>query len=123
MKKKLLFVGGIINVLFTIFHVWLAWQISQITGLSPEIHALMLMLAVGGILMIGFAAYASLFCIRNIFATKLGKITIFFIILIYGSRALEEIVIAPKFSPLIFSVCLVTTFVYLVALTLSQKKE
>ncbi|HPG39622.1 MAG TPA: hypothetical protein PLP19_20335 [bacterium] len=122
MKKKLLFVGGIINVLFTIFHVWLAWQISQITGLSSEIHALLLMLAFGGTLMIGFAAYASLFCIQQMLTTRLGKATMILVVLIYSTRALEEIVIAPKFSPLIFSACLVTALVYLLALTLPQKE-
>jgi hypothetical protein len=121
MNKKLLVLGGSINVLFTIFHIWLVWQLSQLTGLSPEIKSLLLMLALGGVLIIGYAAYVSLFCIKDMLTTKLGNTAMILVIVIYTSRAAEEIVLAPKFSPLIFCTCLVTAIIYVLTMVYNRK--
>lgn len=80
--------------------------------MDPNLHALMEMLAVGGTLMIAFATWASLCPSKDMLGTRLGTGTIVFIILIYLSRAVEEIVIAPDFSPLIFGACLLMVAVY-----------
>ncbi len=123
MRKRLLVAGGVINVLFTVFHIWLTWQLTKIAGLTPEIKALLIMLCVGGTTMIGFAAYTSLFCIQNMLTTKLGKATLLFIILIYSSRAVEEIVLEPHFSALIFVTCLITALVYGLVMVLPHEKK
>lgn len=123
MAKRLIFIGGIINVLFTVFHFWLGWQIYSLEGILPGHKALMLMLNTGGILIIGFAAFASLFCMDDLVSTKLGKSTLLLVILIYASRALEEIIISPVFSIVIFASCLAVAAIYALALTATMRKN
>jgi hypothetical protein len=41
----------------------------------------------------------------------------------YASRALEEIVLAPRFSPIIFAVCLLVAIIYLTALIGAKGKS
>jgi hypothetical protein len=123
MSKILIILGGVLNGLFTVFHIWLGWQIYSLQGLLPEHKALMLMLNVGGILLIGFATFASLFCIKDVLTTRLGKATIFLIILLYASRAVEEIIISPGFSLVIFTTCLAVAAIYALALTGTTHKN
>lgn len=113
MNKKLLFVGGLFNGFFTLFHLFLGWQIQGLTSLPPAQQALMQELNIGSVLMIAFAAFASLFCANDLLTTKLGKTALVFIALFYASRAGAEIVLAPRFSLLIFSVCILIALVYL----------
>lgn len=115
MTKKLLLIGGIINVIFTVFHFWLGWKIQSVAGLPDDYRPLMTMLNNGGILLIGFAAFASLFCAQEMLSSRLGKATIILIFLVYFSRAVEEIVLSPEFSVLIFVSCLVVAAVYALA--------
>lgn len=116
MNNRLLFVGGILNGFFTIFHIWLGWQIQMMPGLSSDHRALMQMLNVGGILILAFATFVSLWCKRDLITTGLGKTTMILIALFYASRALEEIVLAPSFSPLIFGICLAVSIVYILVM-------
>ena len=81
------------------------------------------MLNTGGILIIGFAAFASLFCIDDLVSTSLGKTTLLLIILIYASRALEEIIISPAFSIVIFISCLAVSAIYTLALVETKHKN
>lgn len=123
MIKKMLLVGGIINVIFTIFHFWLGWQIYSLEGILPGHKALMFMLNAGGILIIGYAAFASLFCIDDLVSTKLGKSTLLLAIFIYASRALEEIIISPAFSIVIFDSSLAVAAIYALALAGVMRKN
>ncbi|HAE59238.1 MAG TPA: hypothetical protein DCG54_06955 [Anaerolineae bacterium] len=116
MSKRLLWAGGGFNVLLMIFHIWLGWQIQLIPDLSPDYKALMQMLNVGVILILVFATYASLFCIRDLLTTGLGKLTMLVIALFYATRAGEEIILAPEFSAVIFGICLIVAVIYLLAL-------
>jgi hypothetical protein len=122
MNKRLLFIGGILNGLFTVFHVLLGWQIHLTPGLSLQHRVLMQMLNVGGILMVAFATVVSLFYTRDLIGTGLGKATMILIALFYTSRAVEEVVLAPDFSPLIFGVCLIVAIVYGLAIAGTIRK-
>lgn len=46
--------------------------------------------------------------------TKLGRLVLLFVFLLYGSRAVEEIIISTRFSPVIFVVCALLAGLYLV---------
>ncbi len=116
MSKRLLFIGGVMNGFFTLFHIWLGWQIQILPELSPDYKALLQMLNVGVTLTIAFATCVSFFCARDLLTTGLGKTTLGLIALFYASRAAEEIVLAPSFSPLIFGLCLAVALVYLLAI-------
>lgn len=122
MSKRLLLVGGCLNAFFTVFHIWLGWQIHILPELSPDIEALMQMLNVAGILTIAFAAFASFFCMDDLLSTSLGRATIILVVLYYATRAVEEIILAPQFSPVIFGVCLLVAMVYLLVIAGTVRK-
>jgi hypothetical protein len=78
----------------------------------------MAMLNAGGTLMIVFFAAASFACASDLLATRLGKMVLALVSLLYDSRAVEEIVIAPRFSVVIFGVCVIIALIYLSLLLL-----
>ena len=121
MNKVLILAGGGLNALFAVLHVWLGWEIHLIRTLPPGYKALMEMLNVGGTIFIAFFAYTSFFCLRDLLGTALGKAVLFVAFLLYTSRAIEEVIIAPRFSPLIFVPCLIVGAVYLVVLVKSER--
>ena len=116
MKQTLLVIGGGLNVLFGLLHIWLGWQFHRATHLAPDDRALMEMLNVGAILFVFFFAYASFFCKREMLTTGLGKAVLVLILLMYLSRAIEEVILSPAFSIVIFATCLLVVGVYLAAI-------
>jgi hypothetical protein len=122
MSKRLLLIGGVFNALFTIFHIWLGWQIQLIPDLLPDYKALMQMLNVGVVLVIAFATFASLLCTHDLITTGLGKTTIILIALFYAMRAAEEIVLATEFSPVIFGICLAVAVIYILTIAGTLRK-
>jgi hypothetical protein len=94
-------------------------------GLAPAQRALMLELNTGGVLLVAFAFFASLFCAQDLLTTKLGKTTIILITLFYASRAVEELVLSARFSPIIFGVCLIVAVVYALSILgwLEKRKQ
>lgn len=122
MSKRLLLAGGIFNAFFTVFHIWLGWQIQMLPALLPEYKSLMLMLNVAGILTIAFATFASFFCVDDLLGTGLGRATIVLVVLFYAARAIEEIILAPQFSTVIFSVCLAVAIIYMLAIAGAIRK-
>lgn len=116
MKRTLLTIGGGLNVLFGLLHLWLGWGFHQATHLPPNDHALMEMLNVGAILFVFFFAYVSFFCGKELLTTALGKAVLVLILLMYVSRAIEEIILSPTFSIVIFATCLLVAGVYLAAI-------
>jgi len=116
MKQTLLVIGGGLNVLFGLLHIWLGWEFHRATHLSPDDRALMEMLNVGAILFVFFFAYASFFCGKELLTTALGKAVLALILLMYLSRAVEEVILSPTFSVVIFATCLLVAGVYLAAI-------
>jgi hypothetical protein len=116
MKQTLLVVGGVVNVLFGLLHIWLGWEFHRATHLSPDDRALIEMLNVGAILFVFFFAYASFFCRKELLSTALGKAVLVLILLMYLSRAVEEIILSPTFSIVIFATCLLVVGIYLAAI-------
>jgi hypothetical protein len=121
MTKKLLLIGGIINALFTLFHLYLHYQLYKLKELAAGLYALLLMLNLGGILFILFFTLAFLLYSREVLSTRLGGLTLLFCSLVYGTRALEEIVISPHFSIVIFSTCIVTFFLFLITWIMQKR--
>lgn len=123
MNSILLRIGGAVNAFFVIFHVWLGYLIHTSSGIAAGDRPLLEMLNVGGVLIILLFAVSSLGYAQEILNTKLGRLVLLFIFLFYGSRAAEEIVISPKFSPMIFIVCALLAVLYLVLFYRSAKPE
>jgi hypothetical protein len=117
--RTLLVAGGVLNALFALFHVWLGWRIGA--GGAPEgARGLMLALNAGGTLFIAFFAYAFLARGADLVSTGLGRAALVACLLLYWSRAVEEIVWF-RFSPAIFAACLIAGAVPAALLALSRR--
>ncbi|HLP46441.1 MAG TPA: hypothetical protein VK469_10860 [Candidatus Kapabacteria bacterium] len=114
MTKRLLLIGGIVNAIFTLFHFYLHYQLYKLKSLPANLYALLLMLNLGGILIILFFTLAFLVYSREVLTTKLGGLALLFCSIFYGTRALEEIILSPRFSIVIFSSCIITSLLFLV---------
>ena len=113
MNRVLLRIGGVANALFVVFHVWLGYQIHTSPGIAAGDRPLMEMLNAGGVLFILLFAISSLCYAQEMLETRLGRLVLLFVFLLYGSRAIEEIVISPQFSAAIFVVCALLAGLYL----------
>lgn len=113
MHRPLLIAGGILNSILAVFHGWLGYRIHLISSVTPDLRALMEMLNAGGTLMIIFFAIGSFGFASDILGTRLGKLFLGFVSVLYLSRAAEEIVLSPRFSPVIFGVCVLIALIYL----------
>jgi hypothetical protein len=111
-SRALLIAGGVINVLFGLFHVWLTWEIAHVSGLSPNIYGLLVALAVGGTMVIFFVAAVTLFCQREMRSTSIGRAVSIFTAAFYLTRVAEEFVLFSSSVP-IAGACALTGAVYL----------
>jgi len=114
MNKILLRIGGVLNAVFVVFHIWLGWVLHTSPAIAAHDRPLMEMLNAGGVLFILLFAWVSLGYTEETLSTRVGRLVLFFVFLLYGSRAIEEIVISPAFSPLIFAACLLVALLHLV---------
>jgi len=116
MKAKLVVIGGAVNALFVLFHIWLGWSLHHGAGLAPGARGLAEMLNLGGALALVFLAYASLACRAEVGSTKLGTAVLGLALAIYATRAAGEFVFSPTPRPAIAGVCAVVAALYLTAL-------
>jgi hypothetical protein len=121
MSRIFLIIGGVINVLFVLFHIFLGYNIYQIQNIAVEYRSLMTMLNVGGVLFIALFAIASLGYTQEMLTTRIGSLVTLFVVLLYGSRALEEIVVSSHFSTVIFTACIIVAVVYIIPLVIGRK--
>jgi hypothetical protein len=118
--KALLVAGGIVNLIFAAFHIWLGWQIHQIAGVTAGVRALMEALNVAGTLFIIFFAHISLFHQSDLVSTGLGRASMVFVVLLYWSRAAEEFFLF-RFNPAIFFACLFAGGIYAALIWVSTR--
>jgi len=123
MSKIILIIGGVLNILLAVFHVFLGYKICQIQDIATNYRALMIMLNVGGTLFIIFFAVASLALTRDMLTTRLGKLVTLFVVLLYASRAIEEVIVSAHFSPFIFGTCILISALYFVLLFIGEKNH
>ena len=122
--KRFIQIGGMVNLLGALFHIYLIFKIDELTGITPQLKILMHMFNVGGILMVSLFTYASLFCAKDMAEQRLGKVITVFIFLVYFSRAAEEILFkGGDFAPVFFFSCLAVSLFYLYILYLMIKKK
>ena len=123
MSRTLIIIGGVLNVILALFHIFLGYQIYLIQDTAENYRALMIMLNAGGTLFIVLFSVASLAFIKDMLTTQLGKLVILFVVLLYASRAIEEIIISPHFSLLIFTICLLIAAIYFSLLFIRKKNN
>jgi len=113
MNKVLVIIGGILNTLFGLFHIWLARAIHLSSGFSPETQGLLQAFNVFVTIVMFYFAYISFFQQRDLLSTKLGKSTLALVALAYLSRGVEEFFWF-KFSWMIFIPCVLVGAIYVV---------
>jgi hypothetical protein len=121
MARALIIIGGIVNILFAAFHVYLGTRINGWVNLSENTRAMLMMFNVGGTLTIAFFALVSLVCSRELLSTTLGKITCGAVGLFYFVRAVEEFIYPPVTAWIAIS-CLVVTALYVIPLFIRGRK-
>jgi len=105
---------GVLNAAFLAFHLLLAAWIQRMP-LVPDARALMHAFNICGLLMIGFLAYAFLFC-RGELGTRIGRGAILLGALVYLTRAADELALFIRPSPVIVAICVVAGALHLAAL-------
>jgi len=111
MKNGLAVTGGILNLLFGIFHMLLGRSIHMSNAFAPDTRGLLMAFNIAGTLTIFYFAVVSLFQIRDLLTTKLGKSTLALISLYYLLRAAEEFFLF-HFQPAIFVPCVLVGGIY-----------
>jgi hypothetical protein len=123
MSRILLIIGGVLNLILAAFHVLMAFNIPRIKEVPADYRVFMMMLDIACIVAITLFSVASLFYIKDMMSSKLGKLIMFFVFLFYISRGIEEIAISPVFSPLIFAVCAIISLIYLALMFLTRQRQ
>jgi len=118
MARALLVVGGILNLAFAAFHIGLFRGIQASTSLSPSAKGLIYALNGAGTLFIVFFVVVSLFFRNDLLNTRLGKLTLGLVAVLYLSRAAEEFFLF-KFTPAIFGPCAVVGGLYVAILLMA----
>jgi hypothetical protein len=122
MNASPLFIAcGVVNAVFTAFHLLLARQIHRAIVLPGE-RALLQALNVGGVLLIAFLAFAFLACPADL-RTRLGKATILLGALLYLTRAIDEVVLFPHVNAVIVGGCALVGALHLLALRAAGPKR
>jgi len=120
--KRLMIIGGILNTLFFLFHVFLCYQIHQLTKLAAGYRGLLEAFSIAGTLFIFFFAYASFLHQKDLLETKLGHSVLALTSLLYLSRAAEEFILF-KFKAVIFASCLLVGAIYVAALVMVRRER
>ncbi|MCP4896314.1 MAG: hypothetical protein GY906_05005 [bacterium] len=111
--RRLLGLGGVLSIAAAAFHVLLARAIYLSAELDEATRALLQALNVVGILMIGFVGIAAFLYRAELLTTRLGRGVLVLTVLMWGSRAIEEIVLFEG-SPVMLGYCLITTVAFAV---------
>ena len=118
-QRIAIIIGGIFNLVFGLFHIFLCYQIYQFYSTLP-VYPLLQMFAIGGMLMVFFLAYTSLACYAELKTTMLGRWVVLLNILIYFTRTLGEFILFPKPKIIIISLCSLVALIYLYVLLSSR---
>ncbi len=118
MNKILLRIGGVINLLFVLFHIAMAKPINEVLGpLSPEFVTTVHILNIHVAFTLLIFAYLTIFHWRDLLTTRLGNVTAIAIALFWFLRGINEIVFygltAPG-TPLWGGLCLAFGLLHLV---------
>jgi hypothetical protein len=111
MNKALSFTCGVLNTAFVGFHLLLATGIQRMP-LAPDARALMHAFNIGGLLMIGFLAYAFL-CCRAELGSRLGRGAVVLGALVYLTRAAGELALFPAPKLVIVVACAIVGLLHL----------
>jgi len=120
MIRILLYIGGVFQAIFFLFHVQLGTSICESLTLNATDKSLMQMFNIGITVFVFFFIVISFLFWRDLYITRLGKATLIFISIAYFFRASAEIFML-EFSLSVFLTCVVIGFIYITPLFSSLK--
>ena len=125
MSKILLRVGGLLNLLFVVFHLAMVKPIGKaLAPLSPDIRATVSTLNIQVAFTLLIFAYLAIFRWRDLLTTRLGNITAIAISLFWFLRGVNQVVfyeLTAADLPL-FGLCIVFGLLHLVPVLREWKK-
>ncbi|MBN1404040.1 MAG: hypothetical protein JW942_06195 [Opitutales bacterium] len=113
--KALVVICGITNIVFTAFHIWLGLQISRMSGVPEQLHALLKMLNTGGTIFILFLAMTLTFMAGEVVKTRLGGMILLLGAATYLVRGAEEFIVSSAVNVPILAACAVVGLLHLCA--------
>lgn len=118
MNKILLRIGGVIDLLFFLFHLAMAKPISEILApLSPDIGATVSTLNIHVAFTLLIFAYLAIFQWRDLLTTRLGHITAIAISLFWFLRGINQVVfygLSAPGTPMWGGLCLIFGLLHLI---------
>lgn len=121
MRRALVMVGGVLNALFVLFHIWMGWRLHVGPAVPEGWRPLLETFNDVGAFELVFFAVVSLAWPAELLATKIGRAVVVLIVATYVGRALCEFVIYPQATPMIVGTCLVLAGVYAAAWLLPER--
>ncbi len=91
MKKNLLLVGGIFQVLIVLLHVGMFFGVSSASGLAEYTKQSLIIFNATVLTAVAFAAYVSLFHRHEMLGTTIGRVICWFIAILYIQRGIVGI--------------------------------
>jgi hypothetical protein len=119
MSRKLLMIGGAIQLLFGFFHIWLGVQIQTSQEYPGDIRSLLQVFNIGACLLIFFFAYISFFCYNDLMTSILGKAALILAAGYYFIRAIDEFIFFES-AIVIFIPCFLVGSLYVYLLIISN---
>lgn len=114
-SRWLLRFGGLLNAAGALFHVFLAHVVHVSNEIDQSTGALIQALNLATFLLIAFMAFASFAYRRELLETRLGRSVLVLVILLYGTRGIEEVVLFNG-SPVFLGYCALLVAIYLLVL-------
>jgi len=115
MVNTLLALGGVLNLVFGAYQVWLGRAIRASANLLPIDRGLLQIFNLGTTILVLFFAYVSFFHRRELVETGLGRTTLIFVFAFYLVRLIAQLLFLGFWLPVVVG-CAVTAVVYLVPL-------
>lgn len=126
MNKVLLRIGGVINLLFVLFHLAMRKPISvALASLSPDIQATVQTLNIHVAFTLLVFAYLAFFQWHDLLTTRLGNITAIAISLFWFLRAINQVVfygLTATGTPLWSGLCILFGLLHLIPAIREWKK-
>lgn len=113
--KTLVRISGVINVVFVLFHLWLAWRFHHAMQIPAPLRVMLEIFNGCGSLSILFLALAGLLHPQEVVETRPGRLILWLGAALYLTRAVLEFVLPEAPSPAIMVTCLVAGFLYVAA--------
>lgn len=122
MRRTLVVVGGVLNVLFFVLHVFMGYSLHGAPRLDAPVRALLETFNLVTAVTVGFFAFVSLVYAGEALRTRIGRSVLVLIALFYLCRSVAEFAFMPAVTPTILIACLIVVALYAAALLIRDPR-